>query len=75
MTCNGRIRNELRTPYRNGTTHVLFEPLDLVSRLVALAPRPRVKLARFHGIYAPNNKYRVLVVPAKRGRRKELNPK
>ena len=27
MTRNGRVRYELKTPYRNGTTHVLFEPL------------------------------------------------
>jgi hypothetical protein len=26
MTRNGQIRYELKTPWRNGTTHVLFEP-------------------------------------------------
>ena len=26
---DGRIRYELKTPYRDGTTHVIFEPLAL----------------------------------------------
>jgi len=28
------VRYELKTPWRNGTTHVMFEPLDFISRLV-----------------------------------------
>jgi rRNA maturation protein Nop10 len=68
MTRNGRVRYELKTPWRNGTTHVIFGPLDFISRLVALVPRPRVNLTRFHGVFAPNSKYRVQITPAKRGR-------
>ncbi len=44
---DGRIRYELKTPYRDGTTHVFFEPLDFLARLAALVPRPRVNLTRF----------------------------
>ena len=29
LTANGQIRYEPKTPYRNETTHVIFEPLDL----------------------------------------------
>jgi hypothetical protein len=36
-----------------------------------LVPRPRVNLTRFHGVFAPNSKYRALVTPAKRGKRKK----
>jgi hypothetical protein len=68
MTRNGRVRYELKTPWRNGTTHVIFEPLDFISRLVSLVPQPRVNLTRFHGVFAPNNKYRARVTPAKRGK-------
>ena len=67
MTRNGRVRYELKTPWRNGTSHVLFEPLDFISRLVSLVPKPRVNLTRFHGVFAPNSKYRALVTPARRG--------
>jgi len=67
MTRNGQVRYELKTPWRNGTTHVIFEPLDFISRLVALIPKPRVNLTRFHGVFAPNSKHRAMVTPAKRG--------
>jgi len=43
-----------------------------LSRLVSLIPKPRVNLTRFHGIFAPNSKYRVLVTPAKRGKGKKV---
>jgi ribosomal protein S27E len=72
LTRNGQLRYELKTPWRNGTTHVIFEPLDFISRLVALVPRPRVNLTRFHGVFAPNSKYRAQVTPAKRGKSKKV---
>ena len=68
LTRNGQVRYELKTPYSNGTTHVRFEPLDFISRLVALVPRPRVNLTRYHGVFAPNSKYRALVTLAQRGK-------
>ena len=68
LTPNGNIRYQLKTPYRDGTTHVIFEPLDFIARLVALVPKPRVNLTRFHGVFAPNSHYRAVVTPAKRGR-------
>jgi len=71
MTRNGQVRYELKTPWRNGTTHILFEPLDFISRLVALVPRPRVNLTRYHGLFAPHSKYRALVTPARRGKRQK----
>jgi len=73
MTRNGRVRYELKTPWRNGTTHVIFEPLDFIARLVSLVPKPRVNLTRFHGVFAPNSKYRVTVTPAKRGKHKKYH--
>ncbi len=36
LTRNGQVRYELKTPYNDGTTHVIFEPLDFISRLAAL---------------------------------------
>lgn len=64
---------ELKTPWRNGTTHVVFEPLDFVARLVALVPKPRVNLTRFHGVFAPNSKYRSRVTPARLGKREKIH--
>jgi hypothetical protein len=68
LTPNGYVRYQLKTPYRDGTTHVIFEPLDFMARLAALIPKPRVNLTRFHGVFAPNSKRRTLITPAKRGK-------
>jgi predicted small metal-binding protein len=68
VTPSGNIRYQLKTPYNDGTTHVIFEPLDFIAKLAALVPKPRVNLTRFHGVFAPNSKYRVEVTPAKRGK-------
>jgi len=68
LTPNGNVRYQLKTPYRDGTTHVIFEPLDFIARLAALVPKPRVNLTRFHGVFAPNSKHRASVTPAKRGK-------
>ena len=72
LTPNGNVRYQLKTPYRDGTTHVIFEPLDFIARLAALVPKPRVNLTRFHGVFAPNSKHRALVTPAKRGKGSKL---
>lgn len=68
LTPNGNIRYQLKTPYRDGSTHVIFEPLDFIARLAALVPKARVNLTRFHGVFAPNSKHRASVTPAKRGK-------
>ena len=68
LTNQGKVRYELKTPYRDGTTHVIFEPVDFIAKLAALVPKPRVNLTRFHGVFAPNSKHRARVTPAKRGK-------
>ena len=39
-----------------------------MGQLAALVPKPRGNLTRFHGVFAPNSKYRVQVTPARRGK-------
>ena len=68
LSSNGKIRYQLKTPCRDGTTHVTFEPLDFIARLAALAPKPRVNLSRFHGVFASNSKHRIQLTPARRGK-------
>jgi hypothetical protein len=65
LACNGQVSYELKISCSNGTTHVRFEPLDFISRLVALVPQPRVNLTRYHGVFAPNSKHPALVTQAK----------
>jgi hypothetical protein len=66
LTAGGNVRYKLKTPYDNGTTHVVFESLDFLARLAALVPRPRVNLTRYHGVFAPNRAHRALVTRPRR---------
>lgn len=59
---DGLVVHQLKHPSRDGTTHVLFEPLDFIARLAALVPRPRVHLVRYHDLFAPNAKHRDHIV-------------
>ena len=53
---------ELKTTWADGTSHLVFEPLDFLARLAALTPRPRVNLIFYHGVLAPNARQRGAVV-------------
>ena len=68
LTPSGKVRYQLKTPYRDGTTHAIFDPLDFIAKLAALVPKPRVNLTRFHGVFAPNSQHRARVTPGKRGK-------
>jgi hypothetical protein len=59
---DGRVVLELKAPWRDGTSHLVFEPLDLLARLAALIPRPRVNLIIYHGVLAPHAQWRAGVV-------------
>jgi len=61
---DGRVSYKLRHRWRNGATHVLFEPLDLVAKLAALVPPPRFNLVRYQGVLAPGARWRKSVVPS-----------
>ena len=68
LSATGKVVYTLKTPYRDGTTQVAFEPVDFIARLAALVPKPRVNLTRYHGVLAPNHRWRGLVTPARRGK-------
>jgi len=61
----GNVVIALKTPYDDGTTHVVLSPMEFMGRLAALVPRPRVNLTRFHGVFSPNSKLREYVFPQK----------
>jgi hypothetical protein len=63
------IRNMIWIYFSNGATHVLFSPLDFISKHTALIPKPRHHLVRYHGAFArgchqPNAKIRNQIDPA-----------
>ena len=43
----GQAELKLKTPWRDGTTHLVMSPLEFLQRLAALVPRPRLHLTRF----------------------------
>jgi hypothetical protein len=66
LTAQGQVRYRLKTPYRDGTTHIVLEPLDFIARLAALVPPPRAHLRRFHGVFAAHAALRAAISPAGR---------
>jgi len=63
LNAAGHVGLKLKTPWHDGTTHLVMSPLEFMQRLTALVPRPRLHLIRFHGVLAPNAKLRPVVVP------------
>ena len=59
----GQVQPALKTPWRDGPTHLLMSPLEFMQRLAARVPRPRLHLIRYHGVLAPNATLRARVVP------------
>ena len=62
----GRLReslDKLRHPWADGTDCLVFEPLTLMAKLVALVPRPRSHLRRRHGVLARRSSGRAQIVP------------
>ena len=51
--------------WKDGTSAVLLDPLDLISRLCALIPPPRFHMVRYHGVLAGNAAARAEVVPGR----------
>ena len=60
---DGRLLYQLKKRWRDGTTHVVFEPLEFIAKLAALVPAPRVHLVRYHGVLAPGAPGRERIVP------------
>ena len=60
----GEIWLTLRHRWADGTTHLRFDPLELLERLAVLTPRPRVNLILYYGVLAPRAAWRAALVPA-----------
>jgi hypothetical protein len=60
---DGRLALRFKQAWRDGTTHIVFTPHELIEKLIPLIPRPRCHLVRYHGILGPAAKDRHKVVP------------
>ena len=59
---DGRVLVKLKTAWRDGTSHLLFEPIELLEKLAAITPRPAINLLLYHGVLAPHARWRSPVV-------------
>src|SRR6266545_4737619 len=48
----GDVVLQLKSAWRDGTTHIKMSPLEFMQRLAARVPRPRLHLIRFHRVLA-----------------------
>jgi hypothetical protein len=60
----GDVVLQLKSVFKDGTTHIVMAPLEFMQRLAALVPRLRLHLIRFHGVLAPNAKLRSEIIPS-----------
>ena len=60
----GDVVLQLKSAFKDGTTHIVMAPLEFMQRLAALVPRPRLHLIRFPGVLAPNAKLRCEIIPS-----------
>jgi hypothetical protein len=60
---DGRGRVGLKRVWSDGTTAIELSPLELVEKLAAIVPPPRVNQVRYHGVLAGNAAWRAEVVP------------
>ena len=61
---DGTVALEVRRRWTDGTTHLAFDAVELLERLAALTPRPRINLILYHGVLAPRAAWRRAVVPS-----------
>lgn len=63
LRADGKVVYELKKRWKDGTTHVVLDPLVLMERLCALVPAPRRHLVTYHGVLAGAAQDRDRVVP------------
>src|SRR5262249_29054339 len=65
---DGTILLRLRRRWRDGTWAVRFRPTELLEKLAAMIPKPRINLLVYHGEFAPHARGRAETVRGARAR-------
>jgi hypothetical protein len=60
---DGKLELSFKRAWRDGTRALVFEPADIIPRLVAAVPPPRWHLLRYFGVLSSHSSRRRLVVP------------
>ena len=73
---NGDLIYTFTKPWSDGTTGIQLSPVELLEKLAALVPPPRVHQVRYGGCLAPHSRLRRAITPTPRqqGREPEASP-
>ena len=63
---NGDLIYTFTHPWSDGTTGIRLSPVELLEKLAALVPLPRVHLVRYGGCLAPHSHLRGVIIPTPR---------
>jgi hypothetical protein len=63
---NGDLVYTFSRPWSDGTTGIKLSPLELLEKLAAIVPLPRVHLVRYAGCLAPHSMLREAILPTPR---------
>jgi hypothetical protein len=63
---DGDLLYTFSRPWSDGTTGIKLSPLELLEKLAALVPLPRLHLVRYGGCLAPHSQLRRLIIPTPR---------
>jgi hypothetical protein len=63
---NGDLLYTFTHAWSDGTTGIKLSPLELLEKLAALVPLPRMHLVRYGGCLAPHSKLRAAIIPTPR---------
>jgi hypothetical protein len=63
MLEDGRVAYRLRTARKNGATHRVMTPVELLAKIASLVPPPKRPLLLLTGVLGPGSSWRASVVP------------
>ena len=63
---NGDLIYTFTHPWSDGTTGIRLSPMELIEKLAALVPLPRMHLVRYGGCLAPHSHLRGAIIPTPR---------
>lgn len=53
---DGRLLYRFKRLWRDGTAHIILDPVETLQKLAALIPAPHAHLVRYAGLFAPGRK-------------------
>ena len=66
VNADGDLLYTFTRPWSDGTTGIKLSPLELLEKLAALVPLPRLHLVRYGGCLAPHSNVRAALIPTPR---------